>query len=323
MIGCMDSSVRFTGRWMLTDKQAIATAPGSFFELAFKGLEVELHFNTEWMTAPHPHLWVSLDHGPRFEIPIDSHICIQAKTVGNHVVEVIFKSAVEMTHRWYQPLDGRVSFLGYDADHPGELPADNRKTIEFIGDSITEGVMIDDPTGEGIDWLHRPYQDNSTATYAWLAAEYLGLKPIIMGYGGVGVTKEGCGCVPRAQDAYLFCYHNAPINYADSDFIVINHGTNDIGKDPAVFKSGYWTLLDTVAKHNPRSRIMLVPPFCGAWHEEIRSIAQEYAETAGREIDFISSAGWAASKRIHPDREGHILLAKNLAREIVKRYTDI
>lgn len=318
MIGCLDSSIRFVGRWDRTEQKTTTTAPGSYFELAFQGIEVELHFNTEWMTVPHPHLWVSLDNGPRFEIPIDSHLRIQARTYGNHIVEVIFKSAVEMAHRWYQPLDGRVEFLGYDAELPGELPTDNRKSIEFIGDSITEGVMIDDATGEGIEWLRRPYQDNSTATYAWLTAEYLGLKPIIMGYGGVGVTKEGCGCVPRAQDAYPFCYHNAPISYANPNYIVINHGTNDRGKDSAVFRTGYWNLLDVVAKYNPHSRIILVPPFCGAWHDEIYTIAEEYSEETGRKIDFISSAGWITSDRIHPDRVGHRILAKNLAREIGK-----
>lgn len=113
----------------------------------------------------------------------------------------------------------------------------NLLIIAALGDSITEGVMIDDETGKGIEWLRRPYQDNSTATYAWLTAEYLGLKPIIMGYGGVGVTKEGCSCVPRAQDAYPFCYHNAPISYANPNYIVINHGTNDRGKDSAVFRT--------------------------------------------------------------------------------------
>lgn len=318
MIGCSDPSIRLVGRWVRIGEKAVTTSPGSFLELAFYGSEVELHFNTMWMTMPHPHLWISMDNGPRFEVPVDSHIRIQARTCENHVVEVVFKSAIEMAHRWYQPLDGRVEFFGYNADMPGELPVDDRKTIEFVGDSITEGVLIDDETGDGIDWLLRPYQDNSTATYAWLTAERLGLKPIIMGYGSVGVTQEGCGCVPKAQDAYPFCFHNAPIDYKNPNYIVINHGTNDRGKDLSQFRSGYWNLLDVIAKHNPRSRIILVPPFCGAWHDEIHSIARKYTEKTGREIAFISSAGWISPDRIHPDREGHMIIAMHLAKEIEK-----
>lgn len=322
MIGCSDPSIRLVGRWVRIGEKAVATAPGSFFELAFRGSEVELHFNTLWMTKPHPHLWISMDDGPRFEVPIDSHIRIQAKNSGNHIVEVILKSSIEMAHRWYPPLDGRVEFYGYDADTPGDLPQDNRKTIEFVGDSITEGVLVDDETGSGIDWFLRPYQDNSTATYAWLAAEYLGLKPIIMGYGSVGVTQVGCACVPKAQDAYPHCFHDAPIEYRNSDYIVINHGTNDRGKDPALFKTGYWNLLDVIAKHNPCSSIILLPPFCGAWHDEIKAIAEEYTNKTGRKITFISTAGWITADRIHPDREGHKVLALNLAKEIKKLAND-
>lgn len=47
MIGCLDSSIRFVGRWNHSGQKAITTAPGAYFELAFQGIEVELHFNTE------------------------------------------------------------------------------------------------------------------------------------------------------------------------------------------------------------------------------------------------------------------------------------
>jgi len=318
MIGCLDPSVRLVGRWFRIGEKAVATAPGSYFEIAFLGYEVELHFNTARMTTPPSHLWIAVDNGPRVEVPIDAHIRIQTRTPGNHVLEVILKSSVENAHRWYQPLEGRVEFLGYDADMPGELPADERKTIEFVGDSITEGVLIDDATGDGIEWLKRPYQDNSTATYAWITAENLNLKPIIMGYGSVGVTQEGCACVPKAQNAYPFCFHEAPIDYANPDYIIINHGTNDRGKDSSIFRDGYWHLIDVIANYNPKSKIILVPPFCGAWHDEILSIASEYTGKTGRQIDFISAAGWITSERIHPDRNGHRAIAEQLTNELKK-----
>lgn len=318
MIGCSDSSIRLVGRWFRIGEKAVSTAPGSHFYVAFSGRELVLHFLTTWMTNPHPHLWINLDDGANFEVPVDDHLRIQANHPGNHVAHVVFKSAVEMAHRWHQPLDGRVEFLGYDGAAPGFLPAFQKKTIEFVGDSITEGVLVDDPTGGGIEWLKRPYQDNATATYAWLTAESLHMEPVIMGYGSVGVTQEGSGCVPKAQDAYPFCFHNAPISYRNPDYIVINHGTNDRGKKQEQFCSGYQKLIEVVADHNPDSRIILLPPFCGAWHDEIENLASEFAHKSGRTIDFISTAGWLTSERIHPDRSGHIHIAKKLTEELKK-----
>lgn len=47
--------------------------------------------------------------------------------------------------------------------------------IEFVGDSITEGVLIDaECTIFTNDQLNRPFEDDVTATYAWLTAEALG-----------------------------------------------------------------------------------------------------------------------------------------------------
>ena len=75
-------------------------------------------------------------------------------------------------------------------ENPAELPADERKTIEFVGDSITEGVLIDvdfyDKDSDFIssqDQNNRCYQDDVCATYAWQTAEALNLRPIFMGYG--------------------------------------------------------------------------------------------------------------------------------------------
>jgi len=319
MIGCTHPSVRPIGRWFRIEEKIVATAAGSRFHLAFRGKMVVLHFLTTFMSSPHPHLWIRVDGGAATEVPVDEKLRICVETDGNHIVEVIHKSAIEMAHRWYQPLDGRVEFLGYEADAPGELPPLSKKTIEFVGDSITEGVLIDHPTGDDLNWWQRPFQDDVTATYAWNTAQLLGLEPVIMGYGAVGVTRGGCGAVPEAQEAYPYCFNGAPISYSNCDYIVINHGTNDRSASFEVFRDGYFQLLDVVCAHNPNSRIFVLSPFCGAWATELDTIVREYSEARGRLIEYICSAGWIDPERIHPGRDGHICVAENLARELRAR----
>ena len=140
MIGCSDPSIRLVGRWYRIGEKAVASAPGSHFYFAFQGRHATMHFATNLMLAPYPHLWICVDGGPMVETQLDQKLSVHTKEEGNHVVEVIFKSAIEMAHRWYQPLAGKVEFLGYEADKPGKLPPMDKKTIEFVGDSITEGV---------------------------------------------------------------------------------------------------------------------------------------------------------------------------------------
>lgn len=319
MINCLDSSVRLIGRWFRIGGKAVASAPGSRFQVAFRGNHAVLHFMTNLMLKPYPHLWIRVDGGAMVEAQLDEKLGIYAKDPGEHVVEVIFKSAIEMAHRWYQPLAGKVEFLGYDAEAPGQLPAMTKKTIEFVGDSITEGVLIDHETGNDLTWLERPFQDDVTATYAWRTAEMLGLEPVIMGYGAVGVTTGGCGAVPKVQVAYPYCFHGAPIPYSNCDYIVINHGTNDRGAPVEEFRTGYFQLLDVVCAHNPGSRIFLLSPFCGAWAKEMGDIAAQYSESSGRTIEYICSAGWISPERIHPDRAGHQCVAEHLAAELRAR----
>ena len=104
---------------------------------------------------------------------------------------------------------GKVSFCGFEAEQEGVLPDNFPETIEFIGDSITEGVLVDEEyKADSSDQPNRVYQDDVTATYAYKTAQALNLKPTIMGYGATGITCAGQGAVPRVRECYSFYYHN-------------------------------------------------------------------------------------------------------------------
>lgn len=309
-------AARYVGRWIVSADGAKTTAPGAYFDLAFCGQELILHFETKWLLSPVPHLWVSVDEGARVEVPIDRHLRVHANTPGNHVVRVIYKSANEMAHRWYEPFGGGVEFLGWDAHGAGVLPLRQpQKTIEFVGDSITEGILIDEALGDGVKWFGRPYQDDVTAAYAWLTAQELKLEPYIMGYGGVGVTKGGSGGVPRAQEAYPFCYDGRPVQYGSADYVLINHGANDRFSPEDAFCEGYRELLDVVIRRNPHSRIIVLAPFCGAHEDALEALVKEYQN---RDIAFIRTTNWISREPLHPDRAGHKEISRRLAEELRK-----
>ena len=317
-------SIRLTGRWDKRGetawykkiKSAVTTTPGSAIEFAFCGKMAVIHFDVTWNEHPYPHLWISVDNGAKVEVPLDRFLRVEAEIAGIHTVKVIFKSCVEMQHRWNEPLVGKLALCGIEVDEPAALPQDPRKTIEFIGDSITEGVLIDASYNPHLNDQHnRVYQDDVTATYAYLTAQNLDLCPIFMGYGATGLTRGGCGSVPKAIEAYPFCYHEAPISHK-ADYILINHGANDKRSSAEAYLQEYEKFLMLVRNLNQSAEIIVLSPFCGAFAEALPQFVQEYNRKHGDKIQFIDSSGWVPSEPIHPLRDGHKIIAERLTNEL-------
>lgn len=315
--GVNDNSVRYTGRWNITEKAATATAPGSMIEIAYSGKDIVLHFNLDTNMHPYPHLWIIVDDMVKVETAIDHVLRVETMTDKDHLIKIIFKSAVEIQHRWYAPLIGKVTFTGYDAESSAELPADNRKIIEFIGDSITEGVLIDAFYNyESNDQFNRPNQDDSTATYAYLTAMKLGMKPVIIGYGAVGATQSGQGSVPKAAESYPYNFHNSPAKPSGADIIVINHGANDRGASAECYIAEYRALLDQVRKLNPDTPIVALSAFSVAHVPQLKALIEDYNKEHKDDIKFIDSTGWIPLEPLHPLRDGHVIVSEHLAEEL-------
>lgn len=312
-IGFDNPAVRLAGRFAKLGSAAVTTAAGSTIEIAFNGKSIVLQFDITGNEHPFPHLWIQVDNGVKTESAIDRYLRVETVDDGKHIIKIIYKGAKEIQSRWQHPLVGKISFLGADVDDVADLPADDRKTIEFVGDSITEGVLID-----GFhqfyeeDQDNRPLQDDVTATYDYLTAEALGLRSLHMGYGAVGVTHGGCGGVPKAADAYPFCFYGAPVTYNHPDYILINHGTNDCNASAEQYLMEYRNLLDLIIATHPQSKIIVLSAFCGAFPSELAEFVKIYNAEKQTDILFIDGAGWVPLEPLHPLRDGHRIIADKL-----------
>lgn len=316
-------SVRLTGRWKQYPDRAVTTAPGSYFEFAFRGDMAVIRFDVRINQTPYLHLWIQLDGGAMIETPIDYYLRVKASSNGVHQCRVIFKSSLEQTGRWYAPLTGAIQLLGIQTDEPVALEPDQRPIMEFIGDSITEGVVIDTDYCEGTDNayetdpLNRPYQDDACATYAWQTAKLLGYRPIVMGYGAVGVTKSGCGRVPSAPESYPFFFDGEPLtDLPQADIAIINHGANDSRSAPELYQERYAQLLDLVRARSPQAEIFAVSPFCGKHRDTLQALVKDYNAEHGCNVHFIDGSQWIPPEPLHPHRDGHALVAEKLAQQL-------
>ncbi|MBR5752035.1 MAG: hypothetical protein IKX84_06560 [Clostridia bacterium] len=322
-----DASVRLTGRWSRLDKDesdphiftkptarfTTTTAAGSYFEIAFEGHSIVLLFDLGYLGQPFPHLWIQLDGGANVEAPVDRYLRVDAGAPGRHTLRVSYKGGMEMLPRWHQPLMGAVSFVGYRADAPAALEKDERRIIEFIGDSITEGVLIDadfdSVSPNTIDQFNRPYQDDSAATYASLTAKKMNLRPIFQAYGAVGLTRQGCGSVPRAGLIYPWVFEHVPYTGEKPDYVVINHGANDRGTDAGEYLMRYEELIDMVHDSAPKAEIVCLGAFCGAFDEELSCFVSKLNRPY---VHFVSTRGWLPAEPLHPLRDGHMIAAERL-----------
>ena len=311
-------SIKLTGRWDTTDaRMAQTTNTGSYIDFAFEGRMAMALFDLTLNSVPELHLWIQVDGGAMVEAPIDYYLRVVAPTDGRHTVRIIYKGGLEESNRWQIPLQAKVSFLGVDAEKLVDMPEDTRPTIEFVGDSITEGVLIDaDVHQKGyffrdLSQLNRTHQDDVCGTYAWLTAEGLNMRPIMMGYGAVGVTKGGCGRVPPAPKAYPYNYEGSPITHT-SDVIVINHGANDRRVTADKYLPKYEELLDVIRNKQPNATIISVSAFCGAFHTELGEFIDSYNQKNGCNVHFVDTNGWIPLEPLHPLRDGHRIVANKL-----------
>ena len=308
--------IRYSGRWGAVGASMAATACGSYFEIGFTGNLLTLTFDTAMCEAPFPHLYISVDGGARIETPLAPWLRVSAAGEGKHSVTVLMKSAMEMQHRWYAPLVGKVALVEAEADGFYELAPDTRKTVEFVGDSITEGVLIDaDCKANIVDQRNRPYQDDVTATYAYLTAEALGLRPIFMGYGAVGITRSGCGSVPDVATAYPWCFHGVRAAVGHPEYTVINHGANDRGASVEAYVSGYRRLLDLVFETHPDTRVFAVVAFRtrDEQADALGEMIAAYRAETGRDVHYVDSRPFSPDGPLHPYRDGHEIIAKGLS----------
>ncbi|MBR5312860.1 MAG: hypothetical protein IKU40_08280 [Clostridia bacterium] len=315
MILTPDSSlIRYTGRWNVSETEAVSTANGSYAEFAFSGECAVIEFGIDHCTIPFPRVYICVDGGADIEVPLDKFIRISAED-GEHTVRIVLKGSVELQNRWLSPLEAAVSVRSLEADAFFPLPEDNRKIIEFLGDSITEGISIDVERrfvhyGGSRDMV---FWDDSTAGYAWLTAKLLDLRPVIMGYGCLGTTRMGAGNIPDVCESYPYYSDGCPMESAHADYIVINHGTNDRGAEREIFRRQYRRLLEIVRARNPQAKIIALTPFCGALADEIREITETYTRDTGDAVYYIDTTGWIAPEPLHPTRAGHKTVAHNLA----------
>jgi lysophospholipase L1-like esterase len=308
--------VQYLGRWGRLGPAVATVNSGSRVVLRFTGRRLAATFDQSGVTHP-PQIYVRIDgRAPTLYTVDRDRIDLTARPLPPgrvHTLELIVKDVDERADRWTPPLRSGLLLTGFRLG-PGARtlppPATGGRRVEFLGDSITQGVRALGPeigvTGS-----------DATRDYAWLTGTALRADFRQVGFGAQGILRPGGGQVPAAPEALRLTFAGSPI---DPSFVpaavVVNQGTNDAlnGVDPAAFQAAYVDYLRRIRDTWPSAWIFAMRPLGGYLAGEIAAAVA--AADDGR-IVYVDTTGWLAATDyqdgLHPTYAGHLRVARRLA----------
>ncbi len=323
-----DARFQYWGRWdrrNAAESGAVTVNTGSTLICGFRGTGATLHFSTTHYPQQFPTLWLQVDDrewqvvAPAEELQISR----EPLAATDHVIRVVVKGFREWERRWDPPLESSIVFRGMTLAAGGEMtepPPRPARIIEYLGDSITEGILVLVPTGNGPLARERwPQYSDGRRTWAYQSAVMLGAEPRIAGFGRLGLSINGYGGVPPGSYSFPLVYAGAPVDKERlPDAVVVNMGTNDRGVNDDVFAPLYRHYIETIRRTYPAAAIFCLRPFAGAHGDAIHKTVDALRESGEKSVYFVDTTGWIdpqahTTDRVHLNLDGNRVAAEKLA----------
>jgi lysophospholipase L1-like esterase len=310
----------YYGRWDLSHAgKAVTVNSGSHVTASFMGSGISAKFDTSGNAANNmPTVSIKIDDGALVEKEISATLELAAGIpVAMHTVTLFVRGMSEGQERWTPPLVSSTVFLGFTVAGGNVVPSPRpaRLKIEFLGDSITEGVALHATGPQGQTSAN--WRTDGPRAYAALTAQKLQAEWRQVGFGRQGLTIVGNGGVPKAQDAFNWFYSGVPRDAWQPDVVVINQGTNDRSANGATFASLYGSFLTLIRAAYPGAKLVAVRPLVGDFGEEIKAQIAARKTAGDTKAFYVDTAGWTQNADftdgIHPNQAGSVKIADKLA----------
>ena len=317
----LPEQLAFYGRWDRRQPERVITVnSGSSIKARFEGTGMIALFDTAVNQLPFPTIAWRIDGGSWQEAEIAPSVTLAEKlSPGPHDLFLMARGLDEHQSRWASPLIASITLTDLTPTAGRFIPllVETGPKLEFLGDSITEGVLVHDEMLKETPW---PWLTDGRLSYAGLTAMELHAQWRQVGFGGQGVTRGGSGGIPAASDTLNFFYKDCPRDDWQPDAVIINQGTNDRGVKPDFFKPIYAAYLKQIRTAYPKAKIIAIIPFCGAQSESIKAVIQERHQDQDTQSYVIDASQWLRHEDytdgLHPNVRGGEKAAKQLAAEL-------
>ena len=317
-----NGNITYYGRWDDLSDGVVQLNFQSGFEVIFTGTSAAVGIAQKGSASEYMY---SIDGGA-FTRVLDPAVGYNTLATG--------LSAGEHTLTFYSSSQGsrnRITGLRFDSGAVlKKVP--KKKTIEFIGDSITAGWI-----GNGyINWLYK--------CYTWQTAKKLDLGFNVVARGGIGLITKGSDTL-NMSDRYFRSLPYSQIAGNDEvypmldtsrytpDYIVINLGTNDRSHSSTKFEAVYTEFLTNLRKAYPKTTIFALRPLGGRditggdgyFKKEIIAAVNARRKAGDKNTFFIDTTGWVEPSdfqdQLHFNYVGNEHLAERLA-DAIRDYID-
>lgn len=321
-ISVSDPRLRLYGRWDRRDPtRAVTVNTGSYLQARFRGRGLAVRFDLSRNRAPIPNVAWQLDGGDWREAEIAAELPLaEGLYARDHTLMLMVRGLDEHQSRWSAPLVASVTLLGLSLTEGARLldpPAEPGLRLEFLGDSITEGVLSHPERPGKTAWTWRT---DGRAGYACQTALALGAQWRQCGFGRLGVLIEGNGGVPPAARSFPWFYAGAPRDDWQPHLVCVNQGTNDRSQPSGKFAHAYGEYLRVIRKGYPDAIIAAMRPFGGAHEEDILSEVVARNAAGDRTVYYIDTTDWLEpgdyADGVHPHAGGHARAAGSLVHEL-------
>ncbi len=318
--GQWSNQLRFCGRWDLrTAGRALTINSGSYVQARFSGATLAADFDVTLNQAPLPTLAWQVDAGEWQEAEVAPSVpLVTGLGKGTHTVMLMVRGIDEHQNRWTAPLVGSVTFTGFELAKGGKFAKPLRAwdkpalKMEFLGDSITEGVLVQAARPGKGTW---PWFTDGRLNYAGRTAVALGAAWRQVGFGATGISHGGSGGAAGALTAFNFFHADCPRDAWQPDVVVINQGTNDGGMPSKDYQPLYIKYLGLIRVAYPKAKIVALRPFCGAQETAIKAAVEACHVAGDTAVYFIDTTGWYNGP-IHPNVDGSAALSAKLVKAL-------
>jgi len=307
-------NVYFSGRWfdkVVGGENTVASINqgAEIFAKVKNTTTVNALFSIITQAGNTPYISVSIDGGSWNRMIITPNLQIASGlSLNEHTVRIVVSGLMEHEDKWIQ--GNGIAFKGLSVAVGGliyPIKPQNRYGV-FFGDSITEGINVLGVTANS---------DSNCAekAFPFVTSNLLDVAPLIVGFGGSGLTVGGSGGVPKAVDVIDWTISGIQENAQEPDFIVINHGTNDSGTPAATYKAALVEFINRIKIKYPAIPIFVMQPFLGYYGTSIVDVISAY----NNNVFFVDTTGWGVtySDSAHPNTLGGITAGTKLS-EIIK-----
>ncbi len=303
---------------------------GAYIKFTFKGIFCDMLLQDENLDNKHNYIAIELDGSYRGRMVLNA---------GQKVYRVADQlNDAEHALLLCKATEAQIGYIAFEGIRCREiLPLESQpsRKIEFIGNSITCGMGVDEsdkPCGSG-EWYD---QHNAYFAYGPLIANELNADWFLSSVSGIGITRNWNSPGPTMPEVYNSIYLNKDSNALWNfsryipDLVSVCLGTNDFsdgdGKtvrtelDSAQFVNDYTHFLKLIRRFYPEAQICCLssPTLSGEKAIKLVRYLRAVIESMQSNVNdakihlFVFSRAYTNGCSWHPNKHDHELMAEEL-----------